>query len=84
MFKITATGGQEARTVVYFGYPFVVPNGWDFIATDENGEVFCYRGKPVVSDDSGRWKVGSLINRYILLAHVKFEGDWKDSLMEIE
>jgi len=83
MFKIIATGGQPARTVDYFGYTYIIPRPYRYIATDEIGSVFCYIDKPVINDNHKVvWQPQT--PAVISLGRVSFEGDWKDSLMEIE
>ena len=83
MFKITATGGQPAKTVSYFGYHYLVPKPYKYIATDVTGNVYCYKEKPVINDNHKVvWQPQT--PAVISLGRVSFEGDWKDSLMEIE
>jgi hypothetical protein len=83
-FEITdfTTDQPSFRKVNYFGIILQVPIEKYYIATDENGDIYAYSSKPWLGDTY--WRGGSFGADVKYLGDVAFEGDWKESLMEIE
>ena len=78
------------KEVTYFGQKLMVPSDTVAIATDDIGSIYAYRDEvPTVTLASG----DSTETNYFwapveggvqLVAHIKFSGDWKDSLLILE
>jgi hypothetical protein len=74
------------KIVKYFTSQLTVPTWVTYIATDSNGNVFGYRHKPVVSSNGPEWVYGIQRDAQTLsisIGHVKFRGEWKDSLKKV-
>lgn len=48
---------RSRRIVQYFGIDIFLNDGFHWVATDQNGEVFAFRSKPVVNNfaDGRHW-----------------------------
>jgi hypothetical protein len=68
------------NTIEYFGTSLQVLSTNQYIATDEDGSVYVYQDEPWISD--GCWQSATPCMEY--LGDCVFNGDWKESLMEIE
>ena len=91
MFKVINTiSSVESHPVVYFGSIIMVPigKGITHLATDGDGEVFGFRSEPIYSRDSSEiWTTDDTHHASfgsVYLTTIKYEGDWKDSLLTIE
>lgn len=70
---------DNTKVVDYFGLPFRIPNKYKYIATDGSGDIYAYIDKPVIGERTHAWGDA----RYCSLMDVEFEGDWKESLVEV-
>lgn len=60
-----------------------VPSKVNFIATDEDGTVCGYTGKPKIYGDSNVWLCGKGSDSVRVMDFVlSHQGDWRDSLEE--
>lgn len=77
---------NQTKPVKYFGLYLNVPYTANYIATDEDGMVWCYDNKPEINKFySDCWTYRGYDNNFIEIAEVDLEGmDWKDTLMEIK
>jgi hypothetical protein len=69
------------RLITYFGFNFLVSKFFTYIATDLNGHIYAYERRPQVGLHDYCWGSGGIV--VILAKYSQFEGDWKQSLMEI-
>lgn len=85
MFKIIEVEEVKfsSKVIKYFGLKLEVPYWTNFIAADEDGEIHAYESKPE-NNSYGQWHCyfDECAPEHIL--RVKFDGDWKDSLVEVE
>ena len=84
MFKVLGIKQDTTKSkyVRYYGLPLCIPKWVQYLSTDSYGRVKGYEVKPVVDKNFDRdW-----YTRYAetnTLAIVDFEGDWKESLVEL-
>lgn len=86
---------RDQKVVTYAGRNLIVHDWTRYIVTFENGDIFCYSVKPqliptlnhAVPDTAkvGHWKVITTTNYEIeFIATYTYEGDWKESLQEVD
>lgn len=76
---------DESKTVLnYFGYDIPYDNvKYKWVATDKNGDICYYSYKPEIKGDI--WKESGDKKGFLYyLDNVSYDGDWKESLIEIE
>lgn len=71
----------NCKYVTYFGYKLYVPIWATWISTDKNGQVWVYINKPHIGVNRYVFGCGSPIDA---LNKIKFDGDWRTSLMQIK
>lgn len=71
----------NCKYVNYFGYKLYVPNWANWISIDADGEVWVYVNKPTIGI-ARHLQDGD--NGFNILPKIEFEGDWRNSLMEIK
>ncbi len=83
-FKITDFDAEQQhfRNINYFGIILQISSENRWIATDEDGGIYAYPYKPQLNSDC--WGSGGFGSGFECLGNATFEGDWKESLMEIE
>lgn len=93
MFKLKITDSNTTihnKSVVYFGKTFTVPKWAKYLATDEDGRIFCYSEKPVRKCDvyinafnPNVWLRNNKAGIVDAIDLIDYEGDWKESLQEV-
>jgi hypothetical protein len=85
-FKITdfKADQQGFKTVNYFGMILQVPAESRYLATDANGYIYAYSYSFNPQLGVKYWCGGCVESDVNYLGIATFEGDWKESLMEIE
>lgn len=88
MFKVTnIIHPQAAYSIDYFGATVMVPLGSriTYVATDGDGEVYGFCKKPCLDHGIGSdiWTNDSTSHSCTYLCKIQYEGDWKNSLLEI-
>ena len=81
MFKVIRYEKNEGRPVdriEYFGEVLYVFSDHKYIATDKSGKVFSFKEKPVVVEENKEWWSDQ---PYYQLGLIKYQGDWRDSLV---
>lgn len=86
MFKINeviCTGIQQKTKIVrYCGYNFIVPYYTKYICVDEDGTIVASKKEPYIDLDDNFWSIDG--EDYEILKYtIIFDGDWKESLVEI-
>ena len=72
---------KNVRTVDYFDISIDVTCHARFVATDKDGEIWSYSEEPYIDEQRSWWRVDEGGG---MLGHIEYEGDWKDSLLEIK
>ena len=72
----------ETKVVNYFGINITIPVEAEAITVDKCGNVAYHLNKPKVSEEYGIWFC--MESDACCIGEVTFEGDWRDSLMELE
>lgn len=73
----------ETKIVKFFEYSIEVPLWTRYLAMDFDGMVYAYDSKPFIS--SKEWVQNSSGEQLpVEIFTVKYEGDWKESLVLIE
>lgn len=76
-------------TVNYFGVPLSFPTIADmfdrinYLTTDKSGFVQGHASKPEIEDGNSFWGNGQIEPGVVGLFGIKYEGDWKQSLMRL-
>ena len=70
-----------SKQIGYYGKQVTVPEEARFIATDADGTVWWYETEPEALADLDYWYCSSTDD---CIDDTTYEGDWKDSLMEID
>jgi hypothetical protein len=81
-FKIIEFVSAATKTIHYFGHTIKIHSAINWIATDDNGFVYGYFGKPILDGDK-RWKNIVSAPPCVLIASATYSGDFKNSLMEV-
>lgn len=85
--KILEVARQETdtvKTVDYFGEQFTILGWIKYLAMDKSGELYGYESKPFVYDDEMQFMSdGYLVEDPEHIATIVYDGDWKDSLIEV-
>jgi hypothetical protein len=79
---ITEIDDNQLKDVNYYGLKFRLRRCDKWIATDFDGLIYSYHNKP--SHYEFRFSTYNDHDDGKLLSKVKFKGDWRKSLMEIE
>lgn len=82
-FKINTVKGEENQTkrVFYFNYAFTVPVWVRYLVTDADGSLMGYEIIPVIDEFMGWWD--SATGPIESVARLDYDGDWRDSLVEV-
>lgn len=75
---------EPTKIVNYFGEQFTVPEWVKYLAMDKCGNLFGYESKPFLAEDVNMYLINGYLNRegkYI--ARIVYDGDWKESLVEV-
>lgn len=78
MFKITKKTGDAVVPFVYFGLEILIPRNTAYLATDEDGGLWAYTEKPEPNNTFWSAQLAA-----IAIVELEFEGDWRDSLVEV-
>jgi hypothetical protein len=78
---------KSDRYINYLNHGIFIPKDVEiqrikFIATDADGSVYGYTNRPYVAENSDGWS--SIDGEYYLIAGIEYEGDWNNSLVEVE
>lgn len=68
----------STKIVKYIGVYWEVPSWTNYIATDEDGEIFAYKDCPYI--EYGQWQSD---NSGKNIGVIEFTGDWKESLEKV-
>lgn len=97
MFKLLepfTTVASYQKVVMYAGKNLIVPAWTKYITMDENGDVYCYSLKPQLipqlnhempaTAKVGYWTAVDVRCNVEFLQNYTYEGDWKESLQEVD
>lgn len=71
------------KRVEYFGIPLTIYDDIRWLATDENGSLYGYDWKPILSDDE--WLPRNSASNAFYIGNADLEGmDWEKTLLEIK
>ena len=75
----------DTHPIFYFGVLVNVPVGKNirYLATDSDGSLYGFSEKPIPAEDV-IWVNEEMVDCPYEIAHLEFEGDWKDSLYKID
>ena len=81
MFKIIARKDFGSTIDVnYFGILLTVPKWTRYIATDKSGGIYATASFPIIDHVLEEWNCMS----YQQVGFVSYDGEWKESLMEVK
>jgi hypothetical protein len=69
------------KDVNFHGLSIKVDNDINFIAVDASGRVDGYKLRPQMIPENGWWI--SQEDDSVILGQMEFDGDWKESLLEV-
>lgn len=78
--KIVKILYNNLKTVNFHGHEFMISKYWNYMAIDKSGNIMAFRGEPTYHD--GYWEPFNG-DDVCDIALAEFEGDIKESLMEI-
>jgi len=88
MFKVTKLEKTDVYTTEVYGvvfpfspYEYQEDIVFTYCAVDKSGAVYLYEKEPVI--DCNTWTTFPEEVDCVYLGDVSFEGDWKDSLVEV-
>lgn len=83
LLKDVTADYPETKQVVYFDKTLYIPVNVDYIATDLDGSILGYKHHPIAGD--AYWMLDALdIHEEVELGYCSYQGNWKDSLMEVK
>ncbi len=75
---------EPQKKIDYFGVELTIDGRTNFVATDDDGEVYQYLIRPNFDKYMGVWGSNNP-NEVVRLCAVDLDGmDWKETLMEVE
>ena len=89
MFTVTYVHRElqpNTKRIVCYGFEFIVPEDIKYVAVDNDGSIMGYRIKPVHTQGGvggywySDWHGGE---EGFEMGTVRFDGDWKESLIEV-
>lgn len=76
---------MNGKRYIYYGLVIKVPEGYEWVATDKDGAIWCYPERPVMGN-WGWWLRFSRKPFYVYMAKYPASTsrkDWKDSLRHV-
>ena len=84
MFTVThieRTESVDTKRIVCYGFDYIVPKDIKYVAVDSDGTIMGYELEPMIPADADYWL--STYTEAFDLGAVRFEGNWKESLVEV-
>ena len=81
-FKIEKIDAEVNKDVDYFGITCKINRITDWLATDDNGELYGYQYEPFFDPYLKEWQSSDTDDIVIFMGNVEYTGSCEDSLME--